>query len=89
MLNYFFFCDTENKQCGELEKRRRHMNSTTLSQKESGSFYSEKRKRRYSGHISDDCNAHIPQKSLVFSVSCMHASTHTSAAASQIKGLCQ
>ncbi|XP_071289628.1 sentrin-specific protease 7 isoform X4 [Agelaius tricolor] len=57
----------ENKHCGELEKRSRHMNSTTLSQKESGSFDSEKRKRRYSGHISDDCNAHIPQKSLAFS----------------------
>ncbi|XP_077030525.1 sentrin-specific protease 7 isoform X5 [Agelaius phoeniceus] len=57
----------ENKHCGELEKRSRHVNSTTLSQKESGSFDSEKRKRRYSGHISDDCNAHIPQKSLAFS----------------------
>ncbi|XP_038002080.1 sentrin-specific protease 7 isoform X3 [Motacilla alba alba] len=57
----------ENKHCGELEKRSRHMNSTTLSQKESGSFDSEKRKRRYSGHISDDCNAHIPQKSLALS----------------------
>ncbi|XP_057874778.1 sentrin-specific protease 7 isoform X6 [Melospiza georgiana] len=57
----------ENKHSGELEKRSRHMNSTTLSQKESGSFDSEKRKRRYSGHISDDCNAHIPQKSLAFS----------------------
>ncbi|XP_039911040.1 sentrin-specific protease 7 isoform X9 [Hirundo rustica] len=56
----------ENKHCGELEKSRR-MNSTTLSQKESGSFDSEKRKRRHSGHISDDCNAHIPQKSLVLS----------------------
>ncbi|XP_014122629.2 sentrin-specific protease 7 isoform X2 [Zonotrichia albicollis] len=57
----------ENKHCGELEKRSRHMNSTTLSQKASGSFDSEKRKRRYSGHISDDCNTHIPQKSLAFS----------------------
>ncbi|NWH90653.1 SENP7 protease, partial [Aegithalos caudatus] len=57
----------ENKHCGELEKRSRHMNSTTLSQKESGSFDTEKRKRRHSGHISDDCNAHIPQKSLVLS----------------------
>ncbi|XP_036246733.1 sentrin-specific protease 7 isoform X2 [Molothrus ater] len=57
----------ENKHCGELEKRSRHMNSSTLSQKESGSFVSEKRKRKYSGHISDDCNAHIPQKSLAFS----------------------
>ncbi|RLV97598.1 hypothetical protein DV515_00011602 [Chloebia gouldiae] len=57
----------ENKHCGELEKRSRHMNSTTLSQKESGSFDSEKRKRRHSGHISDDCNAHVPQKSLAFS----------------------
>ncbi|NWW62811.1 SENP7 protease, partial [Ifrita kowaldi] len=57
----------ENKHCGELEKRSRHMNSTAPSQKESGSFDSEKRKRRYSGHISDDCNAHIPEKSLVLS----------------------
>ncbi|XP_030804759.1 sentrin-specific protease 7 isoform X1 [Camarhynchus parvulus] len=57
----------ENKHCGELEKRSRHMNSTILGQKESGSFDSEKRKRRYSGHISDDCNAHIPQKSPAFS----------------------
>ncbi|NXA82087.1 SENP7 protease, partial [Thryothorus ludovicianus] len=57
----------ENKHCGELEKKRRHMNSTTLSQKETGSLDSEKRKRRYSGHTSDDCNAHIPQKSLAFS----------------------
>ncbi|XP_039588690.1 sentrin-specific protease 7 isoform X3 [Passer montanus] len=57
----------ENKRCGELEKRSRHMSSTTLSQKESGSFDSEKRKRRYSGHISDDCSAHIPKKSLALS----------------------
>ncbi|XP_064266732.1 sentrin-specific protease 7 isoform X6 [Passer domesticus] len=57
----------ENKHCGELEKRSRHMSSTTLSQKESGSFDSEKRKRRYSGHISDDCGAHIPKKSLALS----------------------
>ncbi|XP_032907562.1 sentrin-specific protease 7 isoform X2 [Catharus ustulatus] len=56
----------ENKHFGEREKRSRHMSSTTLSQKESGSF-AEKRKRRYSGHISDDCNAHIPRKSLVLS----------------------
>ncbi|NWI92692.1 SENP7 protease, partial [Pitta sordida] len=57
--------DMENKHHDELEKRSRHMNSTTLSQKKSGSFDSEKRKRRHSGHISDDCNAHIPEKSLV------------------------
>ncbi|NXF31798.1 SENP7 protease, partial [Nyctibius bracteatus] len=53
--------------CDELEKRNRNMSSTTLSQKESGSFDSEKRKRRCSGHISDDCNAHIPEKSLLLS----------------------
>lgn len=47
------------------------MNSTTLSQKQSGSFDSEKRKRRSSGHISDYCNAHIPEKSLLLSVSCI------------------
>ncbi|NXK24891.1 SENP7 protease, partial [Arenaria interpres] len=57
----------ENKNYDELEKRSRNMNSTTLSQKESGSFGSEKRKRRSSGHISDDCNAHIPEKSLLLS----------------------
>lgn len=39
------------------------MSSTTFSQKESGS--SEKRKRRSSGHISDDCNARILEKSLL------------------------
>ncbi|NXM69501.1 SENP7 protease, partial [Serilophus lunatus] len=59
--------DMENKHYDEQEKRSRHMNSTTLSQKKSGSFDSEKRKRRHSGHISDDCNAHIPKKSLVLS----------------------
>ncbi|NWT66768.1 SENP7 protease, partial [Prunella himalayana] len=67
----------ENKHCGELEKRSRHMNSTTPSQKESGSFDSEKRKRRYSGHISDDCNAHIPQKSLAFSEKKSSSSTQS------------
>ncbi|XP_050188966.1 sentrin-specific protease 7 isoform X3 [Myiozetetes cayanensis] len=59
--------DAENKHYDELERRSRQMNSTTLSQKDSGSFDSEKRKRRHSGHISDDCNAHIPEKSLVLS----------------------
>ncbi|NXQ15338.1 SENP7 protease, partial [Peucedramus taeniatus] len=67
----------ENKHCGELAKRSRHMNSTTLSQKESDSFDSEKRKRRYSGHISDDCNAHIPQKSLAFSEKKSSSSTQS------------
>ncbi|XP_010151712.1 PREDICTED: sentrin-specific protease 7, partial [Eurypyga helias] len=57
----------ENKNYDELEKRSRNMNSTTLSQKESGSFDSERRKRRSSGHISDDCTAHIPEKSLLLS----------------------
>ncbi|XP_077646471.1 sentrin-specific protease 7 [Lonchura striata] len=57
----------ENKHCGELEKRSRHMSSTTLSQKESGSSDSEKRKRRHSGHISDNFNAQVPQKLLAFS----------------------
>ncbi|NXP01941.1 SENP7 protease, partial [Certhia brachydactyla] len=67
----------ENKRCGDLEKGSRHMNSTALSQKESGSFDSEKRKRRYSGHISDDCNAHIPQKSLAFSEKQSFSSTQS------------
>ncbi|XP_009553533.2 sentrin-specific protease 7 isoform X2 [Cuculus canorus] len=57
----------ENKNCYELEKRSRNMKSTTLDQKESGSSDSEKRKRRSSGHISDDCNAHIPEKSVLLS----------------------
>ncbi|NXP15452.1 SENP7 protease, partial [Thinocorus orbignyianus] len=57
----------ENKNYDELEKRSRSMNSTTLNQKESGPFDSEKRKRRYSGYISDDCSAHIPEKSLLLS----------------------
>ncbi|NXE12027.1 SENP7 protease, partial [Lophotis ruficrista] len=57
----------ENKNYNELEKRSRNMNSTTLSPKESGSFDSEKRKRRSSDHISDDCNIHIPEKSLLLS----------------------
>ncbi|NXK86883.1 SENP7 protease, partial [Formicarius rufipectus] len=57
----------ENKHYDELENRSSHMNSTTRIQKELDSFGSEKRKRRHSGHISDDCNAHIPEKSLVLS----------------------
>ncbi|NXT56075.1 SENP7 protease, partial [Pluvianellus socialis] len=57
----------ENKNYDELEKRSRNMNSTTFSRKESGSFDSEKRKRRSSSCISDDCNAHIPEKSLLLS----------------------
>nr|XP_005009752.4 sentrin-specific protease 7 isoform X5 [Anas platyrhynchos] len=55
----------ENKNCDELDKRKRNTNSTSLSWKGSSSLDSEKRKRRYSGHISDDCNAHIPEKSLL------------------------
>ncbi|NXD82498.1 SENP7 protease, partial [Halcyon senegalensis] len=57
----------ENKNCDELEKRSRNMKSTTLNLKELGTCDSEKRKRRSSGHISDDCNAHIPEKSLLLS----------------------
>ncbi|NXY43654.1 SENP7 protease, partial [Ceuthmochares aereus] len=53
---------TESKKQDELEKRSKNMKSTTLNEKESGSFDPEKRKRRSSGHISDDCNAHIPEK---------------------------
>ncbi|NXU13319.1 SENP7 protease, partial [Pardalotus punctatus] len=67
----------ENKHCGAVKKRSRHMSSTTLSQKELGSFDSDKRKRRYSGHISDDCNAHIPEKSLVLSVKQSLSSTQS------------
>ncbi|NXH21883.1 SENP7 protease, partial [Bucco capensis] len=57
----------ENKNCHEVENRSRNMNSTTFSQKESGSLDSEKRKRRSSGHISDVCNVHIPEKLLLLS----------------------
>ncbi|NXW65511.1 SENP7 protease, partial [Eurystomus gularis] len=57
----------ENKAYDELEKRSRNMKSTTLSQKASSSYDFEKRKRRFSGHISDDCSAHIPEKSLLLS----------------------
>ncbi|KAM6439086.1 sentrin-specific protease 7 [Rhynochetos jubatus] len=57
----------ENKNYDELDKRSRNMNNTALSQKESGSLDSERRKRRSSGHISDDCTAHIPEKSLLLS----------------------
>ncbi|XP_074667322.1 sentrin-specific protease 7 isoform X1 [Strix aluco] len=57
----------ENKNYDELGKRSRNMNSTTLSQKESSSFDSEKRKRRSSGHISDHCSAPIPEKSFLLS----------------------
>ncbi|XP_074961255.1 sentrin-specific protease 7 isoform X27 [Phalacrocorax aristotelis] len=57
----------ENKNYDELGKRSRNVISTTPSQKELGSFDSEKRKRKSSGHISDDCNAHIPEKSLLLS----------------------
>ncbi|NWS69362.1 SENP7 protease, partial [Crotophaga sulcirostris] len=57
----------ENKNYDELEKRSRNMKNTTLNQKESGSPESEKRKRKSSGHISDECIAHIPEKSLLLS----------------------
>ncbi|NXP49176.1 SENP7 protease, partial [Heliornis fulica] len=56
----------ENKSCAELEKSR-NMNNSTLGQKELGSLGSEKRKRRPSGHISDDCSVHIPEKALILS----------------------
>ncbi|XP_069724102.1 sentrin-specific protease 7 [Phaenicophaeus curvirostris] len=59
--------ETENNKQDELEKKSRNMKSTTLNQKESGSFDSEKRKRRSSGHISDDCNARIPEKKVSIS----------------------
>ncbi|NXK44604.1 SENP7 protease, partial [Chauna torquata] len=55
----------ENKNYDDMDKRRKNMNSTSLSWKGSSSFDSEKRKRRFSGHVSDDCNAHIPEKSLL------------------------
>ncbi|KAM6292085.1 sentrin-specific protease 7 isoform 2-T2 [Porphyrio hochstetteri] len=57
----------ENKNYAELEKRSRNMNNTTVNQKELGSLDSKKRKRKSSGHISDDCSAHVPEKSLLLS----------------------
>ncbi|NXI38856.1 SENP7 protease, partial [Galbula dea] len=57
----------ENKNCHEMEKKSRNMNSTAFSQKESGSLDSERRKRRSSGPVSDVCNAHIPDKLLLLS----------------------
>ncbi|NXG71748.1 SENP7 protease, partial [Baryphthengus martii] len=57
----------ENRNYVAQGKRSRNMKATTLNQKGSGSCDSEKRKRRSSGHISDDCNAHIPEKSLLLS----------------------
>ncbi|NXL44072.1 SENP7 protease, partial [Podilymbus podiceps] len=50
----------ENQNYDVLEKRSRNMNSSTLSLKELASLDSEKRKRRSSGHISDDCNSEKP-----------------------------
>ncbi|NXV74289.1 SENP7 protease, partial [Atlantisia rogersi] len=57
----------ENRNYAELEKRSRNMNNTTVNQKELGSLDSKKRKRKSSSHISDDCRAHIPEKSLLLS----------------------
>ncbi|NXI90161.1 SENP7 protease, partial [Psophia crepitans] len=57
----------ENKSNAELEKRSRNMNSISLGQEELVSVDSEKRKRRSSGHICDDCNVHIPEKSILLS----------------------
>ncbi|XP_025936298.1 sentrin-specific protease 7 isoform X2 [Apteryx rowi] len=51
----------ENKNYVEVDKRNKNMNSTSLSWKGSDSFDSEKKKRR----LSDDDNAHIPEKSLL------------------------
>ncbi|NXF94831.1 SENP7 protease, partial [Eubucco bourcierii] len=52
----------ETKICDELEKTSRNMNNTSPRQ-ESGSCDSERRKRKSSGHIFDDCDAHIPENS--------------------------
>ncbi|XP_068763244.1 sentrin-specific protease 7 isoform X8 [Struthio camelus] len=53
----------ENKNYVEVDKRNKSMSSTSLSWKGSDSFDSERRKRRF----SDDCNSHIPEKSLLTS----------------------
>ncbi|XP_015732579.1 sentrin-specific protease 7 isoform X2 [Coturnix japonica] len=66
----------ENKSSDELGKKRKNMNST--SWKGSSSLDSEKRKRRFSGHISDDCKEHIPEKSLLQSKEQRLSSTHSS-----------
>ncbi|XP_021255825.1 sentrin-specific protease 7 isoform X3 [Numida meleagris] len=55
----------ENKNADELDKKRKNMNTTSLSWKGSSSLDSGKRKRRFSGYISDDCKEHIPEKSLL------------------------
>ncbi|XP_068016808.1 sentrin-specific protease 7 isoform X1 [Melanerpes formicivorus] len=55
----------ENKTCDEAEKTSRNMNSTSLRQKQSSSCDSEKRKRKSSSLISDDCNTQAPEKSLL------------------------
>ncbi|XP_042723517.1 sentrin-specific protease 7 isoform X7 [Lagopus leucura] len=55
----------ENKSSDELDKKRKNMNTTSPSWKGSSPLDSEKRKRRFSGHISDDCKEHVPEKLLL------------------------
>ncbi|XP_004938323.2 sentrin-specific protease 7 isoform X3 [Gallus gallus] len=68
----------ENKSSDELDKKRKNMNSTSSSWKGSSSLDSEKRKRRFSGHISDDCKERIPEKSLLRSKEQRLSSTRSS-----------
>ncbi|XP_052520827.1 sentrin-specific protease 7 isoform X7 [Tympanuchus pallidicinctus] len=55
----------ENKSSDELDKKRKNMNTISPSWKGSSPLDSEKRKRRFSGHISDDCKEHVPEKLLL------------------------
>ncbi|XP_031468855.1 sentrin-specific protease 7 isoform X4 [Phasianus colchicus] len=68
----------ENKSSDELDKKRKNMNTTSPSWKGSSSLDSEKRKRRFSGHISDDCKEHIPEKLLLQSKEQRLSSTRSS-----------
>ncbi|XP_052520847.1 sentrin-specific protease 7 isoform X9 [Tympanuchus pallidicinctus] len=57
--------ERENKSSDELDKKRKNMNTISPSWKGSSPLDSEKRKRRFSGHISDDCKEHVPEKLLL------------------------
>ncbi|OXB61560.1 hypothetical protein ASZ78_010417 [Callipepla squamata] len=68
----------ENKNSDELDKKRKNMNTTSLSWKGSSSLDPEKRKRRFSDCVSDDCKEHIPEKSLLQSEEQRLSSAHSS-----------
>ncbi|XP_065598099.1 sentrin-specific protease 7 isoform X1 [Cyrtonyx montezumae] len=68
----------ENKNSDELDKKRKNMNTTSLSWKGSSSLDPEKRKRRFSDCISKDCKEHIAEKSLLQSKEQRLSSAHSS-----------